>query len=77
MIPTKMFFVKGVGIHKERLASFELALRDAGIEKFNLVHVSSIFPPGCICHRSYPSYAKSTARTDLGFLSLTPFLTVI
>ncbi|MDH5811236.1 MAG: arginine decarboxylase, pyruvoyl-dependent [Candidatus Methanomethylicaceae archaeon] len=47
MIPTKMFFVKGVGIHKERLASFELALRDAGIEKFNLVHVSSIFPPGC------------------------------
>jgi len=47
MIPTKMFFVKGVGTHKDRLASFELALRDAGIEWFNLVYVSSIFPPNC------------------------------
>ncbi len=42
-----MFFTKGVGKHKERLESFELALRDAGIEKYNLVRVSSIFPPGC------------------------------
>src|SRR3990172_8002724 len=47
MIPKRAFFVRGVGIHKERLASFESALRDAGIEKFNLVYVSSIFPPNC------------------------------
>ncbi|MBI5253422.1 MAG: arginine decarboxylase, pyruvoyl-dependent [Euryarchaeota archaeon] len=47
MIPRKMFFTKGVGKHKERLESFELALRDAGIEKYNLVRVSSILPPGC------------------------------
>jgi len=47
MIPKKVFFTKGVGVHKEKLASFELALRDAGIEKFNLVYVSSIFPPNC------------------------------
>jgi arginine decarboxylase len=47
MIPRKVFFTKGVGVHKEKLASFELALRDAGIEKFNLVYVSSIFPPNC------------------------------
>lgn len=47
MIPKKVFFVNGVGRHKERLASFELALRDAGIEKFNLVCVSSILPPNC------------------------------
>ncbi|MFA5188145.1 MAG: arginine decarboxylase, pyruvoyl-dependent [Patescibacteria group bacterium] len=47
MVPSKMFFTKGVGVHKERLASFELALRDAGIEKCNLVYVSSIFPPNC------------------------------
>ncbi len=47
MIAKKMFFVKGVGVHKERLASFELALRDAGIAPFNLVSVSSIFPPRC------------------------------
>lgn len=47
MIPKKIFFTKGVGRHKEKLASFELALRDAGIEKFNLVSVSSIYPPNC------------------------------
>ena len=46
-VPKKMFFTKGVGNHKEELHSFELALRDAGIEKFNLVQVSSIMPPGC------------------------------
>src|SRR3990170_2167955 len=45
MVPKKIFFTKGVGRHKEKLASFEAALRDAGIEKFNLVYVSSIFPP--------------------------------
>jgi len=47
MIPTKVFFTKGAGVAKEQLTSFELALRGAGIEKFNLVFVSSIYPPGC------------------------------
>ena len=47
LVPQKMFFTKGVGYHKEELHSFELALRDAGIERCNLVHVSSIVPPGC------------------------------
>jgi len=47
MIPSKMFFTKGVGVHKDKLASFELALRKAGIEVCNLVRVSSIFPPNC------------------------------
>lgn len=47
MIPKKVFFTKGVGKHKFQLQSFELALRDAGIETFNLVSVSSILPPGC------------------------------
>jgi len=42
-----MFFTKGVGRHKDYLQSFELALRDAGIEKCNLVTVSSIYPPNC------------------------------
>lgn len=46
-VPTKMFFSKGVGRHKDYLQSFELALRDAGIEKCNLVTVSSIYPPNC------------------------------
>ncbi len=47
MIPKKMFFTKGVGREKEKLASFEAALRNAGIEKYNLVKVSSILPPQC------------------------------
>jgi len=42
-----MFFTKGVGVARQQLMSFELALRNAGIEKFNLVTVSSILPPGC------------------------------
>lgn len=46
-VPTKIFFTKGVGRHKDYLSSFELALRSAGIEICNLVLVSSIFPPGC------------------------------
>ncbi len=44
-VPTKGFLTNGVGRHKEKLTSFEMALRDAGIEKCNLVRVSSIFPP--------------------------------
>jgi arginine decarboxylase len=44
-VPTKVFFTKGVGRHESRLGSFERALRDAGIAQFNLVEVSSIFPP--------------------------------
>ncbi len=47
MVPKKVFFTKGVGVHKEKLHSFELALRDAGIQQCNLVNVSSIFPPHC------------------------------
>ncbi len=47
MTPSKFFLTKGVGVHKDYLASFEVALRDAGIAQFNLVSVSSILPPGC------------------------------
>ncbi len=46
-VPKRVFFTKGVGTHKEELRSFELALRDAKIEKCNLVQVSSILPPQC------------------------------
>lgn len=47
MIPKYFFLTKGVGKHKEQLQSFELALRDAGIQHCNIVSVSSIIPPGC------------------------------
>jgi len=46
-IPQKIFLTKGVGVNKDKLASFEAALRNAGIEKCNLVCVSSIYPPNC------------------------------
>ncbi len=46
-VPSKIFFTKGVGRHKEYLQSFELALRSAGVEICNLVTVSSIYPVGC------------------------------
>jgi len=47
LVPKAVFLTKGVGRHKEKLASFEEALRSAGIAPFNLVRVSSIFPPHC------------------------------
>jgi len=47
LIAKKIFFVKGQGVHKDKLASFEAALRDAGIESQNLVYISSILPPNC------------------------------
>ena len=46
LVPKKMFFTKGKGVHADQLTSFEYALRDAGIPNLNLVFVSSILPPG-------------------------------
>jgi arginine decarboxylase len=46
-VPTRIFLTKGVGRHREKLQSFEMALRHARIAQYNLVRVSSIFPPGC------------------------------
>lgn len=46
-VPKACFLTKGVGSHKEKLVSFEMALRKAGIAGYNLVRVSSIFPPKC------------------------------
>ena len=46
-VPKQMFLVRGVGVHNVKLNSFELALRKAGLAPFNLVRVSSIFPPRC------------------------------
>jgi arginine decarboxylase len=46
-VPRMVFLTKGAGKHKEQLSSFELALRNARVAHFNLVRVSSIFPPRC------------------------------
>jgi arginine decarboxylase len=47
LVPQQAFLTKGIGRHKERLTSYELALRHAKIAQFNLVTVSSIFPAHC------------------------------
>ncbi|NIP39407.1 MAG: arginine decarboxylase, pyruvoyl-dependent [Candidatus Dadabacteria bacterium] len=47
MVPKQAFVTKGVGKHKHKLTSFEMALRNAKIAEYNLVRVSSIFPPHC------------------------------
>ncbi len=47
IVPSKVFLVRGQGRHKEKLVSFEQALRQAGIAPYNLVRVSSIYPPHC------------------------------
>ena len=47
MVPKYAFFTKGKGQSKEKLTSFEMALRNAKIAEFNLVKVSSIMPPYC------------------------------
>jgi arginine decarboxylase len=47
LVPKRLYLTNGVGVHAEKLQSFELALRDAGIAALNLVSVSSIYPPGC------------------------------
>ena len=44
-VPSAVFFVSGTGSHRRRVGSFECALRDAGVEPYNLVSVSSILPP--------------------------------
>jgi arginine decarboxylase len=47
VVPIKLFLTKGVGVHREKAASYQLALRAAGVAHCNLVLVSSIYPPGC------------------------------
>ncbi len=47
MTPKYVFFTVGKGYGSHKLESFENALKDAKIEKFNLVPVSSIFPKDC------------------------------
>ncbi len=46
-VPSRMFLTRGVGVHREKLTSFEMALRAAGIAAINIIRVSSIYPPHC------------------------------
>jgi arginine decarboxylase len=69
-VPSRVFFTKGCGRHTEKLNSFELALRNAGIAKYNLVRVSSIFPPGCKIIKKKEGLAKlQTGQILYGVIS--------
>ena len=69
-VPSRMFFTTGSGVHREKLTSFEMALRDAGIAHHNLVRVSSIFPPGCeIVERSVGTAGLVAGQSVCGVLS--------
>lgn len=57
-----MFFTKGTGKHRDSLQSFEGALRNAGIAGYNLVKVSSIYPPNC----KIVSRKRGLAKLSLG-----------
>ncbi len=74
MVPKRIFLTNGVGKHRERLTSFELALRDAGIAAQNLVRVSSIFPPHCklISRKEGVKYPPSGRSQRLPWLRKTP-----
>ena len=47
IIPRKYFLTRGIGRGDNYIEAFEMALRDAGIEGYNLVPVSSILPKNC------------------------------
>ena len=47
LVPRMAFLTKGIGRHREKLTSYEMALREAKIAQYNIVTVSSIFPPHC------------------------------
>src|SRR5262249_892113 len=46
-VPKKLHLTKGVGKHREKLSSFEMALRSAAIPSYNLVRGSPIIPLHC------------------------------
>ena len=46
-VAKKIFLTKGVRKHREKLTSFEITLHNAKLAPYNLVRVSSIFPPKC------------------------------
>ncbi|MFL5560997.1 MAG: pyruvoyl-dependent arginine decarboxylase [Gemmatimonadaceae bacterium] len=46
-VPSRVFFVSGVGVHAQERVAFQHAMRAAGVADSNLVKVSSVIAPGC------------------------------
>lgn len=62
-LPKGVILTKGVGKHKEKLVSFEMALRDAEIAHLNLVPVSSIKPTEALVSKNTAILADIPAGT--------------
>ncbi|GAA4344835.1 pyruvoyl-dependent arginine decarboxylase [Flaviaesturariibacter amylovorans] len=61
LLPKRFFLTKGIGIHAQPQRAVAEALRDAGMERCNLVRVSGVLPPGC-----------TRMSRDEGLAALTP-----
>src|SRR4030081_3717570 len=46
-IPSRVFFVSGVGMHAQERVALQHAMREAGVADCNLLKVSSVIAPGC------------------------------
>jgi arginine decarboxylase len=46
-VPTRVFFVSGVGVHTMERVALQHAMREAGVADCNLLKVSSVIAPGC------------------------------
>lgn len=59
-----IYVVKGVGVGKTALSSFDAALKDVGVYNYNLIQLSSIIPPD-----SHVSKAKQykTPEEEYGY----------
>ncbi|MGM1059050.1 pyruvoyl-dependent arginine decarboxylase [Saccharothrix sp. Mg75] len=47
LVPDRMFFTGGTGVHERELQAHDLMYVDAGLGRVNRVQVSSRVPPGC------------------------------
>src|SRR3954464_13500408 len=46
-VPSRVFFSRGVGVHKIQRVAMQRAMQDAGVENLNLLKVSSVVAPRC------------------------------
>ena len=65
MVPKYAFITKGVGKSKEKLTSFEMCLRDAGIAEYNLVRVLLYTRKALDCHKKWEISGWIQARARI------------
>lgn len=70
IMPTHCLLVSGVGGAETELESFDVALMDAKVGNYNLVKVSSIFPPQCKITKRLMAPPGSVVPTAFAHVSL-------